>query len=161
MSAPPTSSGQRLVSKQQLIDWIASGEKPKSAWRIGTEHEKFLFELGTHRGYSYLAFCQAVQRLGLETRCFAVDTWQGEEHAGRYDDSIWQEYSAYHRQHFAGMHGQREIRLPHAKTMGPDFRTGGARTRSSRHLRGLVALSGRGCGLPVCRAPRCPQAEEA
>jgi glutamate--cysteine ligase len=53
MSAPPTSSGQRLASKQQLIDWIASGEKPKADWRIGTEHEKFLFELGTHRALPY------------------------------------------------------------------------------------------------------------
>lgn len=30
-------------SKDDLIQWIAAGEKPKSAWRIGTEHEKFVF----------------------------------------------------------------------------------------------------------------------
>ncbi len=30
-------------SKDDLVGWIAAGEKPKSAWRIGTEHEKFVF----------------------------------------------------------------------------------------------------------------------
>jgi glutamate--cysteine ligase len=53
MSAPPTSRGEILTSKRQLIDWIASGEKPKDAWRIGTEHEKFLFELGTNKPLPY------------------------------------------------------------------------------------------------------------
>jgi len=32
-----------VVSKQQLIDYIADGEKPKSDWTIGTEHEKFVY----------------------------------------------------------------------------------------------------------------------
>lgn len=43
MSAPPSSSGEIIRDKRQLIDYIASGEKPKSDWRIGTEHEKFGF----------------------------------------------------------------------------------------------------------------------
>ncbi|GGF68303.1 glutamate--cysteine ligase [Terasakiella brassicae] len=30
-------------NKQQLVDYLASGCKPKSDWRIGTEHEKFAF----------------------------------------------------------------------------------------------------------------------
>ncbi len=30
-------------SKDDLVAWIAAGEKPKDRWRIGTEHEKFVF----------------------------------------------------------------------------------------------------------------------
>ena len=30
-------------SRDDLVAWIAAGEKPKEAWRIGTEHEKFVF----------------------------------------------------------------------------------------------------------------------
>jgi glutamate--cysteine ligase len=32
-----------IRSRQDLVDWIASGAKPRSQWRIGTEHEKFGF----------------------------------------------------------------------------------------------------------------------
>ena len=32
-----------ITEKGQLVDWIASGAKPAGEWRIGTEHEKFLF----------------------------------------------------------------------------------------------------------------------
>lgn len=32
-----------IENKNQLVDYIASGCKPKSDWRIGTEHEKFAF----------------------------------------------------------------------------------------------------------------------
>jgi glutamate--cysteine ligase len=34
-------------SRDDLVAWIAAGEKPKDAWRIGTEHEKFVFHTET------------------------------------------------------------------------------------------------------------------
>jgi glutamate--cysteine ligase len=34
-------------SRDDLVAWIAAGEKPSSAWRIGTEHEKFVFHTET------------------------------------------------------------------------------------------------------------------
>lgn len=33
-----------IENRAELAQWIAAGEKPKSAWRIGTEHEKFVFQ---------------------------------------------------------------------------------------------------------------------
>jgi glutamate--cysteine ligase len=42
-SAPSTAIG----SKGDLIGWIAKGEKAAHLWRIGTEHEKFLFHTDT------------------------------------------------------------------------------------------------------------------
>jgi glutamate--cysteine ligase len=33
-----------ITGKDQLIDWLAEGETPQQDWKIGTEHEKFLFE---------------------------------------------------------------------------------------------------------------------
>jgi glutamate--cysteine ligase len=40
-------------SRDDLIAWIAAGSKPASAWRIGTEHEKFLFHTDTLRPVPY------------------------------------------------------------------------------------------------------------
>ena len=33
----------RIEGKHELVELLASGSKPRDAWRIGTEHEKFGF----------------------------------------------------------------------------------------------------------------------
>ena len=45
MTAAKESSGAAppITSVDQLADYLASGCKPKDQWRIGTEHEKFVF----------------------------------------------------------------------------------------------------------------------
>ena len=42
-----------VTKKSQLIDYIASGEKPKDKWLIGTEHEKFLYDKQTQKRVAY------------------------------------------------------------------------------------------------------------
>lgn len=42
-----------IESKSQLIEAISRGSKPKSDWRIGTEHEKFTFYRDDHRPVPY------------------------------------------------------------------------------------------------------------
>jgi len=44
---------QPVTDRAQLIEWFAEKGKPKSAWRIGTEHEKFLFHKGTFKPVAY------------------------------------------------------------------------------------------------------------
>ena len=39
----PQQGGGPIERPEQLADYIAGGEKPRDAWRIGTEHEKFGF----------------------------------------------------------------------------------------------------------------------
>lgn len=61
---------------------------------------RLVVELGSQRGMSYFCFCQAIREHGIEARCYAVDTWAGDEHTGVYDDSIWQEVSAHNAEHY-------------------------------------------------------------
>ena len=43
MSIPSAVKSTPIGDRQQLVDYLAAGEKPRDAWRIGTEHEKFGF----------------------------------------------------------------------------------------------------------------------
>ena len=36
MAAPSTSADQKIESKDALIDWFESGNKPQEKWKIGT-----------------------------------------------------------------------------------------------------------------------------
>jgi glutamate--cysteine ligase len=42
-----------IERRDELVEWIAQGAKPKSQFRIGTEHEKFGFTLEGHRPLPY------------------------------------------------------------------------------------------------------------
>src|SRR3546814_20079243 len=43
----------QIDSRDDLLPLCIKGEKPKSAWRIGTEHEKFVYRRSDHRAPSY------------------------------------------------------------------------------------------------------------
>ena len=42
-----------IESRDDLLAVFAGGEKPREDWRIGTEHEKFVYRLSDHRAPSY------------------------------------------------------------------------------------------------------------
>jgi glutamate--cysteine ligase len=72
MSAPPKSSGVPITDLRQLVEYHASGSKPPESWRIGTEHEKFVFRKSDLRRAPYEgpdgigALLQGLLRFGWE-----------------------------------------------------------------------------------------------
>ena len=52
-AAPARPAPARIESRDQLIASFARGEKPKDRWRIGTEHEKFVYRTRDHAAPSY------------------------------------------------------------------------------------------------------------
>jgi len=79
-----------------------TGHLPFAFWAVEEARPRVLVELGSHNGTSYLAFCQTVVRCGLETKCFAVDTWQGDEHSGFYGDEVLQALAKLHDPLYGG-----------------------------------------------------------
>ena len=43
----------RPLTFEDLVAWFDEGSKPKSEWRVGAEHEKFVFRLGSHEPVPY------------------------------------------------------------------------------------------------------------
>ena len=68
----PQAGGGPITSKADLIKFLADGVKPKSEWRIGTEHEKFGYDLKTHAPLPYdgrpgiRAMLEGMKRFGWE-----------------------------------------------------------------------------------------------
>lgn len=81
--------------------WV--GHLHFAAWVIQEVSPKIFVELGTHTGNSYFSFCQSVLEQGLSTKAYAVDTWQGDVHAGQYGDDIYAEVNAHNQEHYASM----------------------------------------------------------
>ena len=52
MSVPQSASGP-IKSRDDLVRQLSKGCRPADQWRIGTEHEKFVYDLKTHKPVSY------------------------------------------------------------------------------------------------------------
>ena len=104
MTAQQIAIEPALLFDPERIVWPANwaGHVPFAAWLIAHQKPAMLVELGTHNGFSYSAFCQAVQEAQLATRCYAIDTWEGDDHSGYYGEHIYQDIKAWHDARFAG-----------------------------------------------------------
>jgi len=92
------------------LDYPCILEKPRRLTDILSwqEHIPFAFtviqllrprvfvELGTHKGDSYCAFCQAIQTTKLDCICYAIDTWEGDEETGLYGPEVLEELRLNH-----------------------------------------------------------------
>jgi hypothetical protein len=79
--------------------WLEHG--PFAFWITGVHRPRCLVELGSHEGFSYMAFCQSVQRNQIDCRCHAVDTWKGDGHAGLYGEEVFSRVNDYNQKHYS------------------------------------------------------------
>jgi hypothetical protein len=75
---------------------------PFAFWLVDALRPTTFVELGSHNGFSYFAVCEAVQRLGLDTSCSAIDSWEGDEHAGFYGDDVYRSVTEINEASYSG-----------------------------------------------------------
>ncbi len=103
MSSPTILNDAMLINPDRILPPLGWVEHiPFLSWLVATLKPAVFVELGTHSGNSYLGACQAILENRLNTRCYAVDTWQGDEHAGLYGEDIFMSLSQYHKDKYAG-----------------------------------------------------------
>jgi glycosyltransferase involved in cell wall biosynthesis/SAM-dependent methyltransferase len=73
---------------------------PFAFWVIQACSPRLFVELGTHAGVSYSAFCEAVINAKTGTRCYAIDTWKGDAHAGFYDESVYWDFRDHNERRY-------------------------------------------------------------
>lgn len=69
-----------------INNWL--GHIPFAFDLVSSVEPRLLVELGTHYGESYFGLCQAVDEGSFDCSCYAVDTWQGDKHAGFYGPEV-------------------------------------------------------------------------
>ncbi|MGI3779088.1 MAG: class I SAM-dependent methyltransferase, partial [Janthinobacterium lividum] len=91
-----------VFERPTLLDTESAwhGHVPFAHWVVSATRPEVLVELGTHNGVSYAAMCEQVRREGLATRCYAVDTWAGDEHAGFYGEDVFSTLSRFHAERY-------------------------------------------------------------
>lgn len=88
-------------------EWISGASAwyqhaPFAFWITEVHRPRCLVELGTHWGFSYMAFCQSVQRNRIDANCHAVDTWKGDEHTGEYGEEVFAAVNDHNQKHYSG-----------------------------------------------------------
>lgn len=105
-----------LINPERIVSPIGWVEHiPFLSWLIVAQKPAVFVELGTHSGNSYLSACQAVLGNHLNTRCYAVDTWQGDEHSGFYGQEIFLSLSQYHQEKYAAFSNLLRMSFDQAK----------------------------------------------
>jgi cephalosporin hydroxylase len=85
--------------KRLLMDSAWNEHTAFAMMLVELQRPRVIVELGTHSGVSYCAWCQAVLTIGLAAKCYAVDTWTGDAHAGYYGEEVFDDLKDYHQQY--------------------------------------------------------------
>jgi GT2 family glycosyltransferase len=134
------SAGSRIIRQENSVDILTHGgldafflpaprsgvpsawygHVPFAYWIMTALRPRLFVELGTQHGVSYAAFCDAASRAALDTRCFAIDTWQGDEHAGLYEEDVYENLRAFHDVRFGAFSELIRTTFDHALTYFED-----------------------------------------
>ena len=68
---------------------------PIAHWMVEKIKPAIIVELGSHYGVSLFSFCEAAEKYSPRTYIYAVDSWNGDEQAGYYDNKVYNQVKEY------------------------------------------------------------------
>ena len=89
---PAMSSAFRLSDHAVGSAW--TGHIPFMFGIVSLLKPRLFVELGVHNGASFFAACQVAKAESIDMKCVGVDHWEGDQHAGLYDDRVFNEFVA-------------------------------------------------------------------
>ena len=92
----PSASAIYNLAPRRLVLSAWSLHVPFGMYLVDLLRPACIVELGTRKGVSYCAFCQAVQHLGLTANCVAIDSWSGDVHTGAYGAAVLADLRRHH-----------------------------------------------------------------
>lgn len=76
---------------------------PFAYWLVSALQPRSIVELGTHNGFSFFVLAEAVKRLDIECSVHAVDSWEGDDHAGFYGQEVFESVAAVAESDYSGV----------------------------------------------------------
>lgn len=77
------------------------GHVPFAFWLVAALRPNVVVELGTQDGVAYCTFCEAVAAGGIDAKCYAVGTWQGDDGADLAPATVFKDLQAFHDPRYA------------------------------------------------------------
>jgi predicted O-methyltransferase YrrM len=102
MPSPPWLGPTSYWQPAHIVTSAWLEHAPFGFWLIDELRPRSVVELGTHAGFSFFVFAEAVRRLGLDTELTALDTWRGDEQSGFYDETVWTSVRDIAEREYAG-----------------------------------------------------------
>src|SRR6478609_3459134 len=97
----PTFESEQLNIKLKTEPW--TGHRNFAYDLVHFQQPSLIVELGSHMGCSLFSFAQAIKDFKLDTKLIAVDTWRGDEHAGYYEEEIFDSVNKIKDTYFANI----------------------------------------------------------
>ncbi len=92
---------------------------PFAFFLVESLQPRLITELGTYSGNSYFAFCQAIKDMKLPSHCYAIDTWEGDIHVGKYKSDVFERVNRINQKEFRYFSTLKRMTFDQAL---PDFR---------------------------------------
>lgn len=86
------------VPRRVNSSWIT--HVPFAFWLTEAAAPEMLVELGTYSGVSFCAFCQQIEKSGLPTQCYAVDSWEGDAHISYHGQPVYDDLLRHIHEHY-------------------------------------------------------------